>query len=232
MRNRLRQRAIVSLLKTNDSPPKILASQLFFLFDEKPHIDSITDNMTVENVLVAVGNILHSKQRIHEEVDVWVKELLQTAGLPFDVFSTFGSIDHGENREPTPVLSVVSSQPATSKTVTSPAPQKRRTRRVYLEFAAKLLARGSCTHRGLVDAIMNQFPTLNRETVSTFVSDVQNPRYSPIKDRKVVKQADGTLIFEDKIKPVLTVIGNPNAGTGQADVEDATDIPVSGENVS
>ena len=61
---------------------------------------------------------------------------------------------------------------------------------------------------------MKQFPNLNRETVSTFVSDVQNPKYSPIKDRKVVKQADGTLIFEDKIKPALTVIENPNfAGT-------------------
>jgi hypothetical protein len=60
-----------------------------------------------------------------------------------------------------------------------------------------------------VEAITKQYPNLNRETVSTFVSDVQNPRYSPIKDMKVVKlPPDGKLVFEDKIKPMLTVIEN------------------------
>ena len=45
----------------------------------------------------------------------------------------------------------------------------------------------------------------------------------------MVKQPDGTLIFEDKIKPALVVIENPNyAGTDKTE----TDIPVSGENVS
>lgn len=210
MRSRLRQRAIIALLKTNDSPPKILASQLFFLFDVKPHIDGITDNMTVENVLVAVGNILRSKQRLQEEVDIWVRDLFKQAGLPFEGNSAPGSIDNKANAEPSPVLSVVSSQPATSKTVAPPTPHKRQTRRIYLDMTIRLLERGSCTHKGLVDSIMEQFPNLNRETVSTFVSDVQNPRYTPIKDRKVVKQADGTLIFEDKIKPALTVIENPN----------------------
>ena len=69
---------------------------------------------------------------------------------------------------------------------------------------------------------MKQYPALNRETVSTFVSDIQNPKYSPIKDRKVVKQADGTLIFEDKIRPALTVIENPNfAGTDEEPLADA-----------
>ena len=71
---------------------------------------------------------------------------------------------------------------------------------------------------------MKQYPALNRETVSTFVSDVQNPRYSPIKDRKVVKQADGTLVFEDKIKPTLTVIENPNFARTETDTEPVTDI--------
>lgn len=211
MRNRLRQRAIVSLLKTNDSPPKILASQLFFLFDVKPHIDGITDNMTVENVLVAVGNILRSKQRLHEDVEVWAKELFKQAGLPFDVPYTSGSMDLRENPDPTPVLSVVSSQPATLKTVAPPILGKRKTRRVYLDLAIQCLEKGSYTHRELVESIMKQFPNLSRETVSTFVSDVQNPRYSPIKGRKVVKLPhDGRLIFEDRIKPALTVIENPN----------------------
>ena len=173
MRNRLRQRAIVSLLKTNDSPPKILASQLFFLFDVEPRIDSITDNMTVESILMAVGNILRSKQRLQEEVDVWAKELLQAAGLPYDVPSAPGSIDHEENTATVPGLSVVFSQPATSKPQPSPAPrQKRKTRRVYLDLAIQYLERGSCTHRDLVDSIMKHFPDLNRETVSTFAFDI------------------------------------------------------------
>jgi len=125
-----------------------------------------------------------------------------------------GNIDCAGNPAPVPGLSVVSSQPATSKTLASPATHRRRTRRVYLEFAMKLLEKGTCTHRSLVDGIMKQFPNLNRETVSTFVSDIQNPKYTPIKDRKVVKQPDGTLIFEDKIKPALVVIENPtSAGT-------------------
>lgn len=221
MRNRLRQRAIVSLLKTNDSPPKILASQLFFLFDVEPRIDTITDNMTVENVLVAVGKILHSKQRLQEDVGEWARDLFKQAGLPF---VGAGSIDIEENSDPPSALSVVSSQPATSKPQPSPTPQKRRTRRIYLSLAIQYLEKGSCTHRGLVDSIMKQYPALNRETVSTFVSDVQNPRYSPIKDRKVVKQADGTLVFEDKIKPTLTVIENPNFARTETDTEPVTDI--------
>jgi len=214
VRNRLRQRAIVSLLKTNDSPPKILASQLFFLFDEKPRIDSINDNMSSEAVVVAVGNILRSRQRLQEEVDVWAHDLFKQAGLPFEGNSTPGAIADNENAEPVSNLSVVHSQPATSKTI-SPAPQKRRTRRIYLSLAIQYLEKGSYTHKELVDAIIEQFPNINRETVSTFVSDVQNPRYSPIKGRKVVKlPPDSRLVFEDRIKPALTVIENPNfAGT-------------------
>ncbi len=218
MRNRLRQRAIVSLLKTNDSPPKILASQIFFLFDEPPSLAGITDNMSSEVVLVEVGKILHSKQRLHEDVCEWARNLFEEAGLPF----TIGNIDREENLAPLPSLSVVPSQPATSKTI-APAPQKRRTRRIYLEFAIKLLEKGSCTHRDLVDTIMKQFPTLNRETVSTFVSDIQNPKYSPIKDRPVVKLPDGRLIFEDKIKPMLTVIENPNFAGTENEAEPVTD---------
>jgi hypothetical protein len=201
-------------LKTHDGPPTILATQIFFLFDEKPSLAGITDNMTSEMVVVEVGKILHSKQRLHEDVDSWAKELFQSAGLPFN-------LTPGEIIVPVQSLSVVSSQPATLKTVAPPILGKRKTRRVYLEMAIRLLERGSCTHRGLVDAIMKQFPNLNRETVSTFVSDVQNPRYSPIKDRKVIKQADGTLIFEDKIRPSLTVIENPNyAGAETETVND------------
>jgi hypothetical protein len=224
VRNRLRQRAIVSLLKTNDSPPKILASQLFFLFDVKPSIDSITDNMTVENVLMAVGNILCSKQRLQEDVTAWARNLFEAAGLPFERNSAADSIDLEETTAPVPGLSIVTSQPATPKPEAQP---KKKPRRIYLNLAIQYLEKGSCTHKDLVDAIMKQYPNLNRETVSTFVSDVQNPKYSPIKDRKVVKQADGKLVFEDKIKPVLTVIENPNyAETGE--IEPVTEKQVSG----
>lgn len=214
MRDRLRQRAIVSLLKTHDGPPTILATQIFFLFDEQPFLSAITDNMSSEVVVVEVGKILHSRQRLHEDVDSWAKELFQSAGLPFN-------LTPGEIIAPVQSLSVVSSQPATLKTVAPPILGKRKTRRVYLSLAIRLLERGSCTHKGLIDSIMEQYPNLNRETVSTFASDVQNPKYSPIKDRKVVKQADGTLIFADKIRPMLTVIENPNfAG---AETEPVTD---------
>ena len=228
MRNRLRQRAIVSLLKTNDSPPKILASQLFFLFDVNPIIDIITDNMTLENVVVAVGKILHSKQRLQEDVTAWARNLFEQAGLPFVGNLAAGNIGSEENSAPIPGLSVVPPQPATPKTVISPTPQKRKTRRIYLDMAIRLLERGSCTHAELVESIMNRFPTLNRETVSTFVSDVQNPKYSPIKDRKVVKQADGTLIFEDCVRPVLTVIENPNFAGTENEAEPVTEKQVSG----
>jgi hypothetical protein len=95
---------------------------------------------------------------------------------------------------PAPGLSVVPSQTTTPKTVTSPTPQKRKTRRIYLELAIQYLEKG-CTHKELVDVIMKQFPNLNRETVSTFAFDILNPKYSPIKDRPVVKLPDGKLIF-------------------------------------
>jgi hypothetical protein len=181
--------------------------------------------MTVENVVVEVGKILQSRQRLHEDVTTWAKELFRVAGLPFVGNSIPGAIADNENSVPLPGLSVVPSQSPTPKTVISPTPQKRKTRRVYLDMAIRLLGKGSCTHRDLVDAIMKQFPNLNRETVSTFVSDVQNPKYSPLKGRKVLKQADGTLIFENKIKPMLTVIENPDyAGTEKADMETVIDV--------
>lgn len=207
MRDRLRQRALVSLLRSHDGPPTILAAQIFFLFDEKPSLAAITDHLTVENVLVAVGTILRSRQRLHEDVHTWARNLFEHAGLPF----TVGSMERDETAEPPSDLSIVLSQPAPSKPHPSPVPPKRKSRRVYLDLAIRLLERGSFTHRGIVDAIMEQHPSLNRETVATFVSDVQNPRYSPFKDRKVVKlPPDGRLVFEDKIKPMLTVIENPD----------------------
>ena len=95
-------------------------------------------------------------------------------------------------------------------------------------MAIQYLEKGTCTHRSLVDAIMKQFPNLNRETVSTFVSDIPNPRYSPIKDRKVVKQVDGTLIFEDCVRPMLTVIENPNFAGTENEAEPVTEKQVSG----
>lgn len=186
--------------------------------------------MTIENVVVAVGQILHSRKRLHEDVTAWACNLFDAAGLPFNLNP---GISDSQTIVPAPGLSVVHSQPATSKTET-PSP-RRKSRRVYLDLAIKILELGSCTHRALVDAIMEQFPNLNRETVSTFAFDVQNPKYSPIKDRKVVKQPDGTLIFEDKIKPTLTVIENPNFA-GKVDVEPLADASnkkasMSGEDV-
>jgi hypothetical protein len=216
------------LLKTNDSPPKILASQLFFLFDVEPRIETITDNMTVENVLVAVGKILRSKQRLQEDVGEWARDLFKQAGLPFSVSSAAGSIGSEENSAPLPGLSVVSSQPATPKPEAQP---KQRTRRVYLSLAIQYLEKGNCTHKGMVDAIMKQFPNLNRETVATFAFDILNPKYSPIKDRNVVKLPDGKLIFEDKIKPVLTVIENPNFAGTENEAEQVTEKQVSGGDV-
>lgn len=214
MRDRLRQRAIASLLKTHDGPPAILATQIFFLFDEKPALPGIADNMTIENVVMEVGKILHSRQRLHDDVTTWAKELFKQAGLPFTTCIPEDIVD-----APVASLSVVSSQPSVPKTEAQP---KRKSRRVYLDLAIQYLEKGSCTHKGLVESIMKCFPDLNRETVSTFVSDVQNPRYSPIKDRKVVKlPPDGRLVFEDKIRPTLTVIENPNfAGTETEPVTD------------
>jgi hypothetical protein len=104
-------------------------------------------------------------------------------------------------------------------------PQKKRTRRIYLELAIQYLEKGSCTHKELVDVIMKQFPNLNRETASTFGFDILNPKYSPIKDRNVVKLPDGKLMFEDRIKPALTVIENPNyAGTDKIETEPVIDV--------
>ena len=47
--------------------------------------------MTIENVVVAVGNILYAKQRLQEDVHARAKELFQSTGLPFHVSSTSGA---------------------------------------------------------------------------------------------------------------------------------------------
>lgn len=64
---------------------------------------------------------------------------------------------------------------------------------------------------------------------------LQSSKYSPTNDRKVVKQADGTLILEDCVRPALTVIENPNYA-GKADMEPLADdsnttATMSGNNV-
>lgn len=132
--------------------------------------------MEIEQVVMEAGRILPSRQRLHEDVDVWAKELFEEAGLPF----TPASIDIEENSAPQSFLSVMHSQPATPKAEAQP---KRKSRRVYLDLAIQCFEKGSYTHRELVESIIEQYPNLNRETVSTFVSDVQNPQYSPIKTK-------------------------------------------------
>ncbi|MGA2229237.1 MAG: hypothetical protein ABSH41_32780 [Syntrophobacteraceae bacterium] len=126
MRDRLRQRAIVSLLRTHDGPPTILATQIFFLFDEQPFLSEITDNMKIENVVVAVGNILRSRHRLHEDVTAWACNLFEQAGLPFTVSIPEGIFDGQENCGPVATLSVVSSQPKSGKTEAQPTPPKRK----------------------------------------------------------------------------------------------------------
>ncbi|MGC8494615.1 MAG: hypothetical protein ACP5SH_23065 [Syntrophobacteraceae bacterium] len=146
MRDRLRQRAIVSLLRTHDGPPTILATQIFFLFDEKPSLAGIADNMTSETVVVEVGKILRSKQRLHEDVTSWACNLFEQAGLPFKI-KAFPTNDRRE-ADPLPSLSAVLSQPIVPKA--PPTPPKRKTRRVYLDLAIQYIEKGSCTHKGLV----------------------------------------------------------------------------------
>jgi hypothetical protein len=81
-----------------------------------------------------------------------------------------------------------------------PAPKPRVNRRPYISLVEEHLELGDLDKKELLALIMEQFPTISKNGVSTFLTDALNPKYSHWKDRVVSKTVDGKMIFADKIE--------------------------------
>ena len=98
-----------------------------------------------------------------------------------------------------------------SETVEQPAPAKKErvSKRPYISLVEEHLELGNLDKKELLALIMEQFPTVSKNGVSTFLTDALNPRYSHWKDRVVSKTVDGKLIFADKIEPLSEELEAP-----------------------
>ncbi|MGA2227058.1 MAG: hypothetical protein ABSH41_21695 [Syntrophobacteraceae bacterium] len=88
------------------------------------------------------------------------------------------------------------------ETVEQPAPAKkvRVSKRPYISLVEEHLELGNLDKKELLALIMERFPAISKNGVSTFLTDALNPKYSHWKDRVVGKTVDGKMIFADKIE--------------------------------
>ncbi len=71
--------------------------------------------------------------------------------------------------------------------------------RLYLDMAINALEKGLYTRNEFISAIMATYPECKKGGVETFVSDLKNVKYCYFRERPVVMQADGKLIFADVV---------------------------------
>ena len=96
---------------------------------------------------------------------------------------------------------VVETQEATTEGQEAPAPKPPKvSKRPYISLVEEHLELGDLDKKELLTLIMERFPTISKNGVSTFLTDALNPKYSHWKDRVVSKTVDGKLIFADKIE--------------------------------
>jgi hypothetical protein len=86
--------------------------------------------------------------------------------------------------------------------VAKPTTQSKKNARPYLELATNALEKGLYTRKEFITAIMTAFPQCSKGGVETFVTDLKNPKYCFFKERSVVMQADGKLIFSDVVPAI------------------------------
>jgi hypothetical protein len=87
-------------------------------------------------------------------------------------------------------------QPAEQAALKPPKVSKR----PYISLVEEHLELGNLDKKELLALIMERFPTISKNGVSTFLTDALNPKYSHWKDRVVSKTVDGKMIFADKIE--------------------------------
>lgn len=90
-------------------------------------------------------------------------------------------------------------------TEAAPVKKPRVNKRPYIPFLGVLLEEGQYTKAELLKAIMDAHPEVNKNGVSTVLTDLKNPKYNIFKERAVVV-VEGKYIFQDCIKaePVET----------------------------
>jgi hypothetical protein len=83
-----------------------------------------------------------------------------------------------------------------------PAPKgPRSNRRIFVEYVTSMLEKGECDRRALVEAVLREFPSVSKGSITTFLTDVKNPKYSFFKDRAVITHPNtGKLIFADRVE--------------------------------
>lgn len=87
---------------------------------------------------------------------------------------------------------------AQSEVTIKPAKEKKNAR-PYISFATEALEEGLYTRAELIEEVLRRYPTVSKGSIQTFVTDLKNPKYSFFKDRAIVVQADGQLIFADVV---------------------------------
>jgi hypothetical protein len=77
-----------------------------------------------------------------------------------------------------------------------------------------------CERQEIIDAVRAEFPTVSKGSITTFITDAKNPKYSYFKDRPVITHPEtGKLIFADRVEKV-------SAAEAPAETSSEQEVPV------
>jgi hypothetical protein len=100
-------------------------------------------------------------------------------------------------------------------------PKLRVNRRPYVQLVAQMLEKkDGCERQEIIDAVRAEFPTVSKGSITTFITDAKNPKYSYFKDRPVITHPEtGKLIFADRVEKV-------SAAEAPAETSSEQEVPV------
>jgi len=100
---------------------------------------------------------------------------------------------------------VVDSPVAASEGATQPeekpAPKPRVNRRPYIQLVESHLELGDLDRKSLLELVLKEFPAVTKGGITTFITDLKNPKYSHFKPRVAVEHPKTKkFIFADKVE--------------------------------
>ena len=82
-----------------------------------------------------------------------------------------------------------------------PAPKPRVNRRPYIQLVESHLKLGDLDRKSLLELVLKEFPAVTKGGITTFITDLKNPKYSHFKPRVAVEHpTTKKFIFADKVE--------------------------------
>lgn len=122
-----------------------------------------------------------------------------------------------------------------------PAPKPRVNKRPYISLVESHLELGDLDRKSLLELVLKEFPAVTKGGITTFITDLKNPKYSHFKPRVAVEHpTTKKFLFADKLIPAVIVAEQgqeveqtetqlSEAEVPAADVAPVMEVPVTDE---